>query len=116
MRFNCGPDLRPTRGIDPDAAIFYLELCGGWIFYKFWHSRRARLPFFAVGVADKFGKTRGDKRGCVGLTIAFDRCRQELRHAMQDIHGSVFGVAAETNHCGDVEIEFPKRLRQTVRG
>jgi len=35
---------------------------------------------------------------------------------MQDLHGSIFGVAAETNHRGDVEIEFPKRLRETVRG
>src|SRR3981189_2266113 len=114
MRFNSGTDLRPTRGVDPDTAIFYRELCGGGIFDKFWRSQRTRFPFFAVA-GDEFCKTRGDKRGRVGLTIAFDRRTQELRCAMQDLYGSIFGVAAETNHCGDVEIEFPKRLRQTVR-
>ncbi|KAG0506349.1 MAG: hypothetical protein Udaeo_02720 [Candidatus Udaeobacter sp.] len=116
MRFNCGADLRPTRGVDPDTAILYRELCGGRIFDKFWHLKRARSPSFAAGGGDQFGKTRGDERGRVGFAVAFDRRTQELRHAMQDLHGSIFGVAAETNHCGDVEIEFPKRLRQTVRG
>src|SRR5947208_10635243 len=115
MRFNCGADLRPTRSVDPDTAIFYLEFCGGWLFDKFWHLRRARSPFRAAGVSDQFRKTRGDERGRVGFAVAFDRRTQELRHAMQDLHSSIFGVAAETDHCGDVEVEFPKRLRQTVR-
>src|SRR6266478_7025148 len=116
MRFNCGADLRPTRGVDPDTAIFYRELCGGWIAHKFWNSRRTWSPFFAVSASDQFGETRGDECGRVGFAVAFDRRTQELRHAMQDLHGSIFGVAAETNHCGDVEIEFPKRLRETVCG
>src|SRR6476619_6287145 len=104
MRFNSGTDLRPTRGVDPDTAIFYRELCGGWIAHKFWNSRRTRSPFLAAGAGNQFCKTRGDKRGRVGLTIAFDRRTQELRYAMQDLYGSIFGVPAETNHCGDVEI------------
>ena len=66
MRFNCGADLRPTRGVDPDTAIFYRKLCGGRIFDKSWHSRRARFPFFAAGAGDQFGKTLGDERGRVG--------------------------------------------------
>src|SRR6266478_6601780 len=112
MRFNWGADLRPTRGVDPDTAIFYREPCGGWIFDKFWHLRRTRFPFFAAGAGNQFCKTRGDERGRVGFAVAFDRRTQELRHAMQDLHASIFGVAAETNHRGDVEIEFPKRLRE----
>src|SRR5215468_5449131 len=115
MRFNGGADLRPTRGIDPDTAILYSELCGGWIFDKFWHSRRARFPFLAAA-SDQFGKTGGDERGCVGFAVAFDWRTQELRHAMQNLHSAIFGVAAETNHCGDVKIEFPKCFRQTVSG
>src|SRR4051812_43145767 len=115
MCFNCGADLRPTRGVDADTAILYRELCGGWIAHKFWNSPRTRSPFFAVGASDQFGETRGDERGRVGFAVAFDRRTQELRHAMQDLDCSIFGVAAETNHCGNVEIEFPKRLRQSVR-
>src|SRR6266511_3331053 len=115
MRFDYGADLRPTRGVDPDTSIFYLELCGGWILDKFWYSRRARSPFFTVA-GDQFCKTRGDERWRVGFTIAFHWRTQELRHAMQDLHGSIFSVAAQTNHCGNVKIEFPKRLRQTVSG
>src|SRR5205823_8078358 len=75
---------------------------------------RTRSPFFAVA-GDQFRKTRGDERGRVGFAVAFDRRTQEVRYAMQDLDCWIFGVAAETNHCGDVEIEFPKRLRQTVR-
>src|SRR5262245_58144568 len=116
MRFNCGADLWPTRGLDPDTAIFYLEFCGGWMFDKFWQLRRPWFPFFATGARDKFRKTRGDERGCVSFAVAFDWRTQELGHAMQDVYGTIFGIAAQTNHCRDVEIEFPKRLRQTVRG
>src|SRR5438094_127775 len=116
MRFNCRSDLRPTWCVDPDTAIFYLELCDGWTAHKFWHPRRARFPFCAAGAPDQFRKARGDKRGRVALTIAFNRCTQELRHAMQDLHSAIFGVAAQTNHCGDVEIEFPERLGQSVGG
>src|SRR5215831_8970932 len=116
MRFNCGADLRPTRGIDPDTAILYSELCGGWIFRKFWHSRRARFPFFVVDTGDEFCKTGGDERRCVGFTIALHWRVQELRYAMQNVNSAIFRVPAETYHRGNVEIEFPKRLRQTVRG
>src|SRR3954469_18594850 len=89
MRFNCGADLRPTRGVDPDTAIFYRELRDGWIFHKFWNSRRARLPFFAVGAGDQFCKTRGDECGRVVFAVAFDRRTQELSHAMKDLHCSI---------------------------
>ena len=34
---------------------------------------------------------------------------------MQDLHLAVFGVAAEADHGGDVEVEFPERFRQAVR-
>src|SRR4029453_4079961 len=98
MRFNCGADLRPMRGVDPDTAIFYRELCGGWILDKFWHSRRARVPFFAPAAGNQFDKTRCDERGRVGFSVAFDRRRQELRHAMQDLDCSISVVAAATNH------------------
>ena len=76
---------------------------------------RSRFPFFAVA-SDEFRKTLADERWRVGLTIAFDRRTQELRHALQDLNGSIFGVAAETNYRGNIEIAFPERLRQTVRG
>ena len=33
---------------------------------------------------------------------------------MQNIDRAIFGVAAQTNHGGNVEIEFPKRLGQSV--
>src|SRR5207248_11038148 len=115
MRLNCSADLRPMRGVDPDNAVFYGELCDGWTAHKFWHPRRAWFPFFAVGAGDQFCETRGDERGRLGLTTAYDRWTQELRHAMQDLHSAIFGVAAQTNHCGNVQIEFPKRLRQSVR-
>src|SRR5262245_1401652 len=115
MRFNCSAHLRPTRGIDPDAAIFYRELCGGWISRKFWHSLRARLPFLA-GTGDQFSETCRNERGCVGFTITLHWRAQQLRYPTQNVHSAIFGVAAQTNHCGDVEIEFPKRLRQSVRG
>src|SRR5678816_3372202 len=89
MRFNCGADLRPTRSVDPDTAILYRELCGGRIFDKFWHSRRARSPILAAGAIYQFGKTRGDERWRVGFAVAFDRRTQDLRHAMQDLHGAI---------------------------
>src|ERR1051325_6489770 len=116
MRFNCGPDFRPTRGVHPDAAIFYGELCSGCMFDKFWPSRTARLPFSTPGAGDEFCKTGGDKRGCVRFTVTFDLRVQQLGHATQNVYGAVFGIAAETNHCWDVEVEFPKRLRQAVCG
>src|SRR4030095_10480390 len=116
MRFNYLADLGPTRGVDPDAAISYREFCDGWIFDKFWYSRRARVPLFAVPAGDQFGETRGDERGRVGFAVALDLRTQQLRCPTQDLHGAIFGVAAQTNHCGNVEIEFPKRFRQTVRG
>src|SRR5215471_18518017 len=116
MSFNCSTDLRPAPGIDPDMAIFYRELGGGWIFDKLWDSRRARFPFFVVDARDQFRETRGDERGCVALTIALHSCVQELRYAAQNLHGAIFGVTAQTNYCGDIEIKFPKRFRQTVRG
>src|SRR5437667_10158422 len=116
MRFNRGANLCPARGVDPDTAIFYRELCGGWIFDKFWHSRRARPPLFAARASDEFRKTGGDERGCVGFTIALHWRVQQLRYATQNVHSAIFGVAAQTNYCGNVEIEFQKRLRQTVRG
>src|SRR6516164_58554 len=116
MRFNCGADLAPTRGVDPDTTILHWELFGGWIFRKFWHSRRARFPFFAAGARDQFGETCGDERGGVGLTVALHRRVQELRCAAQNVYSAIFGIAAQTNHRGNVEIEFPKCLRQTVRG
>src|SRR4029077_15410652 len=115
MCFNSGTNLWPTSGVDPDPAIFYLELCDRWIFDKFWHSRRARFPFFPAVAGNQFCKTRGDERRGVGFAVAFDRRTQELRYAMQDFHGAIFGVAAETNHCGDVYLELPKCLCQTVR-
>src|SRR4029079_8289279 len=111
MRFNCGTDLSPTCSVDPDTAIFHLELCGRRIFHKFWQSRRTWFPFFPAGIRDEFCKARGDERGSVGFAVAFDRRTQELRHAMQDLHCAIFGFPAQTNYCGDVEIEFPKRLR-----
>src|SRR5438874_6357088 len=116
MGFNCGADLRPLRRVDTDAAIFYRELGGGWIFDKFWYSRRARFPFFAARVGDQFGEMCGDERRRIGFAIALDRRAQQRRNAMQNVHGAIFSVAAQTNHNGNVEIEFPKGLRQTVRG
>src|SRR5215831_7001155 len=113
MRFNCGADLGPTRGIDPDTAILYGELCSGWIFRKV---GRARFPFFAASACNQFSETRGDERRCVGLTIGLHRRVQEFRYAAQNVDSAIFSVAAQTNYCGNVEIEFPKRLRQTVRG
>src|SRR4029434_8366962 len=101
MRLNFVPDFRPTRGVDPDTAIFYLELCGGSIFYKFWHSGRARFPFFAVTAGDQLRETLGDERGCVGLTIALHRRAQQLGYAAQNVYRPIFSVAAQTNHCGD---------------
>src|SRR6266508_903566 len=35
---------------------------------------------------------------------------------MQNIHGTVFGVAAQTNYSGNVEIKFPKCFSQSVSG
>src|SRR5215469_2549236 len=114
MRFNCGAHIGPTRGVDPDTAIFYCELCGGWMFAKFWQLRCAWFPFFPACARDQFRKSSGDQRGCVGLAVAFDWHTQELGHAMQDVYSTIFGIAAETNHCRDVKIEFRKCLRQTV--
>src|SRR5437762_11794609 len=116
MRFNCRADLRPICSVDPDTAVFYRELCGGWSAHKFWNSRRTRFPSFAADASDQFCETRGDERGRVGFAIALDWCLQQLRCATQNVHSAIFGVAAQTNHCGNVEIQFPKRLRQTVRG
>src|SRR6266436_6075083 len=116
MPFNGRADLRPTRGVDPDTAILYCEPCGGWIFNKFWHARRARFPFFAACISNQFGETRCDERRRVRFAVPLHRCVQELLHAAQNLYCAIFGIAAQTNHCGDVEIEFPKRLRQTVRG
>src|SRR5215470_15130297 len=86
------------------------------MFDKFWQLRCAWFPFFSAGARDQFRKTRGDKRGRVGFAVPFDWRTQEPGHAMQNVYSTIFGIAAETNHCRDVEIEFPKRLRQTVRG
>src|SRR5262245_12617387 len=102
MRFNCGADLRPTCGIDPDTAIFYREFCGGCMFDKFWQLRCAWFPFFSAGARDQFRKTRGDKRGRVGFAVPFDWRTQEPGHAMQNVYSTIFGIAAETNHCRDV--------------
>src|SRR5436190_13623703 len=110
MRLNCGADLRPICSVDPDTAVFYRELCGGWSAHKFWNSRRTRFPFFATSARDQFCKTRRDKRGGVHFAVTFDWRTQELRHAIQNLHRSIFGVTAETNHCGNVEIQFRKRL------
>src|SRR5262245_48886399 len=103
MRFNRGADLGPTRGIDPDAAISYSELCSGWVFRKLWNSWRARFPFFAANVRNQFGETRGDECRRVGLTIALYRYTQQLGHAAQDVHSAIFSVAAQTNHRRNVE-------------
>src|SRR5262245_32541134 len=111
MRFNRGAHFGPARSVDPDTAIFYRELCGGCVLDKFWRLRCAWFPFFSAGARDEFRKTRGNKRRRVGVAVPFDWHTQELRHAMQNLHRSIFGVAAETNHCRDVEIEFRKRLR-----
>src|SRR5439155_21196910 len=108
-------DLGPTSGVDPDTSIFYCELCGGWIFDKFWHARRAWFPFCAAIVRDKFREASRDKRGCVRFAIPLDWRAQQLGHAMQNLHSAIFGVAAQTNDRRNIEIEFPKRLRQTVR-
>src|SRR5215510_16073684 len=108
MCFNRSADLGPTRGIDPDKAIFYSELCSGWIFDEFWQLRRARFPFFSAGIGDQFRKTGGDKRGCIGFAVTFDWCTQELGHAMQDVYSAIFGIAAETNHRRDVEVKLRK--------
>src|SRR6516165_7354068 len=115
MRFNGGADLRPTRGIDPDTAILYRKLRSGWLFDKFWHSRRARFPFLAAA-GDQFGKTGGYERRCVDLTIALHCRLQQLRYATQNLHSAIFGVAAQTNYRRNVESELPERFRQTVRG
>ena len=83
MRFNRGADLRPTRGVDPDTAILYRELCGGRIFDKFWQSRRALSSFFAVA-GDQFCKPRRDHGWRIGFAITLDR-RRELRMRLQNL-------------------------------
>src|SRR5205823_14453023 len=108
MSFNCGADLRPLRRVDTDAAIFYRELCGGWIFDKFWYSRRARFPFFAARIGDQFGEMCGDERRRIGFAIALDRRAQQLRCAAQNLHSAILGISAQTNYCWNVEIQFPK--------
>src|SRR5215471_10528654 len=98
MRFDCRADLPPTRGVDPDTAILYGEVCSRWIFNKFWHAWRARFPFFAASASNQFGETHGDERGRVRFAVFLDRRPQELRHAMQNVHRSIFGITAQTNY------------------
>ena len=51
MRFDSTANLRPLRGVDPNATVFHRKLSGRWIFDEFWHTRSARFPFRSVALA-----------------------------------------------------------------
>ena len=103
MRFNCGANFSPTRGVEPDTAIFHLELCGRRIFHKLWQSRRQRFPFFPAGVRDEFYHvdldhafvssyrvtTAADGTASQEFTVAFEKA--QLTYRPQDDKGALGG-------------------------
>src|SRR5438874_17144 len=107
-------NLRPVRAIDPRPPAFHRNRCDRWILNELWHAWRARFPFCSLAGRNKFGKAGGNRGRRIGLTIALDRRAEQPRHSLQNLHRAIFGVAAQTNDGGNIEIEFPKCLGQSV--
>src|SRR5438132_10898227 len=52
--FNGPANLRPSRGVDPDATTLHGKHGSRRILHELWHTRSARFPFRAACSCDKF--------------------------------------------------------------
>src|SRR5204862_6847336 len=106
---------QPTlRGVNPVASIYHGKRRRRWIVDELLNTRSARFPFGTVRADDKFREALGDHGRRVGLAIALHWRAQKRRRAPQNVYGAIFGVATQTNHRRNIEIEFQKRFGQSV--